>query len=100
MKSITIPTVGSDMYMAFGVKEETDSLSPAQGDVVVGWINAGTGRGGAGRLLPLRLPQLRGRGGELPGHQQARRTEERGDVELCLQGQLHHDHLQEVTGIK
>ena len=46
MKSITIPTAGSDMYMAFGVKEETGSSSPAQGDVVVGWINAGTGRGG------------------------------------------------------
>ena len=37
---------GSDMYMAFGVKEAEDSRSPAQGDVVVGWINAGTGRGG------------------------------------------------------
>ena len=38
--------VGSDMYMAFGVKESEGSPSPAQGDVVVGWINAGTGRGG------------------------------------------------------
>ena len=37
---------GSDMYMAFGVKEAPQSPSPAQGDVVVGWINAGTGRGG------------------------------------------------------
>ena len=34
------------MYMAFGVKEAENSRSPAQGDVVVGWINAGTGRGG------------------------------------------------------
>ena len=34
------------MYVAFGVKEKGASLRPAQGDVVVGWINAGTGRGG------------------------------------------------------
>ena len=34
------------MYVAFGVKEKGASLRPAMGDVVVGWINAGTGRGG------------------------------------------------------
>ena len=34
------------MYMAFGVKEKVPDDSPAQGDVVVGWINSKTGRGG------------------------------------------------------
>ena len=42
---------GSDMYMAFGVKDVQASSSgggsaPAQGDVVVGWINTQTGQGG------------------------------------------------------
>ena len=34
------------MYMAFGVKETNPRDSAAQGDVVVGWINSQTGRGG------------------------------------------------------
>ena len=39
--------VGSDMYMAFGVKENNPgNNAAAQGDVVVGWINSQTGRGG------------------------------------------------------
>ena len=37
---------GSDMYMAFGVKDLTQPGAPAQGDVVVGWINTQTGKGG------------------------------------------------------
>ena len=37
---------GSEMYMAFGVKEKNQGNTPAQGDVVVGWINSQTGRGG------------------------------------------------------
>ena len=37
---------GSDMYMAFGVKDLTKPGAPAQGDVVVGWINTQTGKGG------------------------------------------------------
>ena len=32
--------------MAFGVKETNPRDSAAQGDVVVGWINSQTGRGG------------------------------------------------------
>ena len=55
------------------------------------------GAGRAGRLLPLRVAHLLGRGGELPGHQQGGRGEERGAAELRLQGQLHHDHLQKVA---
>ena len=37
---------GSDMYMAFGVKDVLEPGAPAQGDVVVGWINTKTGKGG------------------------------------------------------
>ena len=37
------------------------------------------------------------RGRELPGQQQARRHQQRGDAQLGVAGQLHHDHLQEVT---
>ena len=37
---------GSDMYMAFGVKDLLEPGAPAQGDVVVGWINTKTGKGG------------------------------------------------------
>ena len=44
---IKIFIVGSDMYMAFGVKENNPgNNAAAQGDVVVGWFNSQTGRGG------------------------------------------------------
>jgi len=41
-----VGNLGSDMYMAFGVKDLTKPGAPAQGDVVVGWINTQTGKGG------------------------------------------------------
>ena len=34
------------MYMAFGVKDVVEPDAPAHGDVVVGWINTQTGKGG------------------------------------------------------
>ena len=42
----SLSSLGSEMYMAFGVKEKSGGRSPAAGDVVVGWINSQTGRGG------------------------------------------------------
>ena len=42
----SLSSSGSEMYMAFGVKEKSGGRSPAAGDVVVGWINSQTGRGG------------------------------------------------------
>merc|ERR1711892_382362 len=41
-----VGNLGSDMYMAFGVKDLLEPGAPAQGDVVVGWINTQTGKGG------------------------------------------------------
>lgn len=42
-----VGNMGSDMYMAFGVKAgQKEEGGSAAGDVIVGWINSATGQGG------------------------------------------------------
>ena len=41
-----VSSTGSERYLALGIKAEEDDVGDIGGDVVVGWINSRTGKGG------------------------------------------------------